>query len=87
MHLEIKSITKKNLTMKKIAIFLLAGLLSLSTTAVMANCDGKCKDKTKCTECKKKETKDPKAHKCTKECMKDGKCAEMKKDTKGKGKG
>jgi hypothetical protein len=53
----------------------------------MANCDGKCKDKTKCTECKKKETKDPKVHKCTKECMKDGKCAEMKKDTKGKGKG
>jgi hypothetical protein len=73
--------------MKKITIFLLAGLLSLSTTAVMANCDGKCKDKTKCTECKKKETKDPKAHKCSKECMKDGKCAEMKKDTKGKGKG
>jgi hypothetical protein len=52
--------------MKKITIFLLAGLLSLSTTAVMANCDGKCKDKTKCTECKKKETKDPKAHKCSK---------------------
>ena len=25
------------------------------------------------------QTKDPKAHKCTKECMKDGKCAEMKK--------
>lgn len=70
--------------MKKIAIFLLAGLLSISTTAVMANCDGKCKDKTKCAECKKEEKA---KHKCNKECMKDGKCTKMKKETKGKGKG
>ena len=49
--------------------------LALSLSA-MANCDGKCKDKSKCAECKK-ETKAK--HKCTKECMKDGKCAEMKK--------
>jgi hypothetical protein len=46
--------------------------------SAMANCDGKCKDKSKCTECKKEKKA---KHKCTKECMKDGKCAEMKKET------
>jgi hypothetical protein len=64
--------------MKKLSILFLGLALSMS---VMANCDGKCKDKTKCADCKK----EAKAkHKCNKECMKDGKCAEMKKDTKTK---
>ena len=66
--------------MKKIIVLFLG--LSLSIVA-MANCDGKCKDKSKCAECKK-ETKAK--HKCNKECMKDGKCAEMKKEnSKNKG--
>jgi hypothetical protein len=58
--------------MKKISILFLGLALSLSA---MANCDGKCKDKSKCAECKK----EAKAHKCDKNCMKDGKCKEMKK--------
>ena len=37
---------------------------------------------------KEREKEETKAkHVCNKECMKDGKCAEMKKETKGKGKG
>jgi hypothetical protein len=77
--------------MKKIAIFLFAGLLSLSLNTAIANCGAGCKCKDKCdgkkacTSCKKEETKAK--HVCNKECMKDGKCAEMKKETKGKGKG
>ncbi len=67
--------------MKKITVLFLG--LSLSIAA-MANCDGNCKDKSKCAECKKA-TKAK--HKCSKECMKDGKCVEMKKETtKQKGK-
>ena len=59
--------------MKKISILFLGLALSISA---MAKCDGTCKDKSKCEDCKK----EAKAkHKCTKECMKDGKCAEMKK--------
>ncbi len=66
--------------MQKITVLLLGLSLSISE---MANCDGKCKDKSKCADCKQ-ETKAK--HKCNKECMKDGKCAEMKKENaKNKG--
>jgi len=51
--------------MKKITVLFLG--LSLSFAA-MANCDGKCKDKSKCAECKKEAS----AHKCNKACHKDG---------------
>ena len=51
--------------MKKIAIFLFAGLLSLSLNTAIANCGAGCKCKDKCdgkkacTSCKKEETKQP----------------------------
>jgi len=51
--------------MKKITVLFLGLLLSI---AAMANCDGKCKDKSKCAECKKEAS----AHKCNKACHKDG---------------
>lgn len=57
--------------MKKLSILLLAGMLAFTVTPATADCGKK-----DCKDCKKKEAK---AHKCTKECMKDGKCAEMKK--------
>jgi hypothetical protein len=61
--------------MKKISMFLLAIGFALSLNAAFADCE-KCKGKEKCADCKK----EAKAkHKCNKECMKDGKCAEMKK--------
>jgi hypothetical protein len=57
--------------MKKLSILFLASVLTLSATTASANCGKK-----DCKDCKKKEAK---AHKCDKNCMKDGKCAEMKK--------
>ncbi len=60
----------KTTNMKKLSILLLASVLTLTATTVSANCGKK-----DCKDCKK----EAKAHKCTKECMKDGKCAEMKK--------
>lgn len=77
--------------MKKIAIFLLASFITLSFNTAIANCGAGCKCKDKCdgkkacTPCKKEETKTK--HVCNKECMKDGKCEEMKKDSKVKTKG
>lgn len=47
---------------------LLAGLFVLNVQAM--NCDGKCKDKSKCAECKKEMSKN--AHKCNAECHKNG---------------
>ena len=77
--------------MKKITTLFLAIGLALSVNTALANCgkDCKCKDKCDgkkaCTACKKEETKTK--HVCNKECMKDGKCEEMKKDSKVKTKG
>ncbi|MFM6994372.1 MAG: hypothetical protein ACKOWO_04550 [Sediminibacterium sp.] len=56
--------------MKKLATVLFAAVLLLAANNASANCGKK-----DCKDCKK----ETKAHKCDKKCMKDGKCAEMKK--------
>ena len=58
--------------MKKLATVLFASVLLLAANTASANCGKK-----DCKDCKK----ETKAHKCDKKCMKDGKCAEMKKET------
>ena len=55
--------------MKKLATVLFASVLLLAANTASANCGKK--------DCKK----ETKAHKCDKNCMKDGKCKEMKKET------
>jgi len=56
--------------MKKLATVLFATVLLLAANTASANCGKK-----DCKDCKK----EAKAHKCDKNCMKDGKCKEMKK--------
>ena len=58
--------------MKKLATVLFASVLLLAVNTASANCGKK-----DCKECKK----EAKAHKSDKNCMKDGKCKEMKKET------
>ena len=73
LHLEFKeNITIKNNIMKKLATGLFASVLLLAANTASANCGKK-----DCKDCKK----EAKAHKCDKNCMKDGKCKEMKKET------
>lgn len=55
--------------MKKLSILFLAMGLFMSSQAAYVNCDGKCKDKTKCAECKKEGKAE---HKCNKQCHKNG---------------
>ena len=57
--------------MKKLATVLFASVLLLAANTASANCGKK-----DCKDCKK----EAKAHKCDKNCMKDGKCKEMKKE-------
>jgi hypothetical protein len=56
--------------MKKLTTVLFAAVLLMAANTASANCGKK-----DCKDCKK----ETKAHKCDKKCMKDGKCAEMKK--------
>jgi len=73
LHLVFKeNITIKNNIMKKLATVLFASVLLLAANTASANCGKK-----DCKDCKK----EAKAHKCDKNCMKDGKCKEMKKET------
>jgi hypothetical protein len=51
--------------MKKLATVLFASVLLLAANTASANCGKK-----DCKDCKK----EAKAHKCDKNCMKDGKC-------------
>ncbi|MBP5999268.1 MAG: hypothetical protein KA534_02325 [Sediminibacterium sp.] len=60
--------------MKKLATVLFASVLLIAANTASANCGKK-----DCKDCKKDTKKEAKAHKCDKKCMKDGKCAEMKK--------
>jgi hypothetical protein len=55
--------------MKKLSILFLAMGLFMSSQAAYVNCDGKCKDKAKCAECKKEEKAE---HKCNAQCHKNG---------------
>ena len=72
LHLVFKeNITIKNNIMKKLATVLFASVLLLAANTASANCGKK-----DCKDCKK----EAKAHKCDKNCMKDGKCKEMKKE-------
>ena len=55
--------------MKKLSILFLAMGLFMSSQAAYVNCDGKCKDKTKCADCKKEGKAE---HKCNAQCHKNG---------------
>lgn len=75
---------KKLVTLSLATLFLFASTVSFANFDKDGKCKGKCEGKKECKKEDKKEVKKSTttAHVCSKECMKNGKCDEMKKTKK-----